>query len=135
MNDHDAQEGGFTLLEVLVALVVTGLAIGAAFHVFGTSFQGQARAERITSAALIAESKMAEVGATIALRPGTSSGRTADGYAWQTDIRALDSLPQAVLQKSPVRAFEVEVRVSWPGAAVDTILLRTLRLRARDRDD
>ena len=42
------RQGGFTLIEVLVALTVMGLGLGAIFQLYGTVFEGNARAEKTT---------------------------------------------------------------------------------------
>jgi general secretion pathway protein I len=130
-----ANESGFTLLEVLVALAITGLAVGAAFQIFGTMFQGQARAERVTTALLIAESKLSEVGTVIPLKLGSETGRTAEGYSWRTEVRDPEGIDAKETEQAPIRAFEVGVTVSWPGAGSDGISLSTLKLRPKDRDE
>ena len=65
---------GFTLLEVLVAFAIAGLTLAAVLPLFGTSLRASAVVERRTAALLIAESKLAEVGATVPLRTGRSDG-------------------------------------------------------------
>ncbi len=120
------------LLEVLIAAVIAALTLIAVFHVYSTAFSGSARTERVTIALLTAESKMAELGVSEALRPGVSSGRLDGGYGWRTDIRPYDGLPEDALARLPVRAYAVEVTVSWGGGAGQSITLNSLRLAAED---
>jgi prepilin-type N-terminal cleavage/methylation domain-containing protein len=129
-----SRQYGFTLLEVLVALVVTGLAVGAAFHLFGTAFKGQAHAERATSAILFAQSKLAETGAASLLAEGRRSGRTADGLRWQTEVTPYSDVARPLPDGLQVLAFVVTVTVSWDGRG-DGITLRGMRLRPRRRDE
>ena len=123
------------LLEVLIAAVLAALTLIAVFHVYSTAFSGSARTERVTIALLAAESKLAELGITEALQPGASSGRLDGGYRWRTDIRPYGGLPEADLARLPVRAYAVEVTVSWGGGAGQSITLSSLRLAAEDGRD
>ena len=120
------------LLEVLIAAVIAALTLIAVFHVYSTAFNGSARTERVTIALLTAESKMAELGVSEALEPGTISGRLDGGYLWRTDIRPYDGLPEDDLARLPVRAYAVEVTVSWGRGAGQSITLSSLRLAAED---
>ena len=130
----DRHQQGFTLLEVLVALVVTGLAVGAAFHLFGTAFKGQTQAERATSAILFAQTKLAETGAAPLLVEGRRSGRTADGLRWQTDVTAYRDVARPLPDGLPVLAFVVTVTVDWEGRG-GAVTLSGMRLRERRRDE
>lgn len=123
------------MIEVLVALAVAGLVLGAVFHFFGNTFQGNERAQRTTLALLVAESKLAEVGVTLPLRAGRHAGRTRDGYAWVAEVRDRpppDGIDPATL---PLKAFEVEVTVTLAGNARDAVTLATLRVRPKERDE
>ncbi len=136
---------GFTLIEVLVALVMTGLVVGVVFQLFGGAIQGHARADRLTMALLVAESRLAELGATVKLKPSTRRGRTADGYRWTIEIRAHQSQPTGdatplfgnspAINTSPVRAFDVFVSVIGDRDGDRQVKLETMRLRARNRDE
>ncbi len=120
------------LLEVLIAAVIAALTLIAVFHVYSTAFNGSARTERVTIALLAAESKMAALGVVETLQPGLSSGPLDGGYRWRTDIRPYGGLPEADLARLPVRAYAVEVTVSWGGGAGQSITLSSLRLVAED---
>lgn len=135
MERSPQAQAGFTMIEVLVALAVAGLVLGAVFHFFGTTFQGNERAQRTTLALLVAESKLAEVGVTLPLSAGRHTGRTADGHAWVAEVR--DYLPPDGIDPAtlPLKAFEVEVTVTPAGRAGDAVSLATLRLRPRERHE
>ena len=126
-------QNGLTLIEVLVALVMTGLVVGVVFHLFGGAIQGHAKADRLTMALLVAESRLAELGVTVALKPGRQSGRTADGHRWTTEISALPG--QSAGDASPVRGFELRVSVTGARDGDRPVTLETVRLRARGRDE
>ncbi|MBM3505303.1 MAG: prepilin-type N-terminal cleavage/methylation domain-containing protein [Alphaproteobacteria bacterium] len=125
-----AEPSGFTLVEVLVALVLTALAGAAVMQLLGASIRGQDRAERLTLATLVAESKMAEVGASISLRPGTLQGSDT-GIDWEVRVAPYAGLPPERLSALPVRAFAVEVVTRWANGRDDRVVLRTIRLGPR----
>ena len=70
---------GFTLLEVVVAVAILALTLGAVMRVFGASLRGLAAAERHTVATLHAQSKLAEIGIEEALAAGDASGAFEQG--------------------------------------------------------
>lgn len=129
-NKTGGGQSGFVLLEVLIAAVIATVTLIAVFHAYSTAFSGSARTERVTIAVLAAESKMAALGIAEALEPGVASGRLDGGYGWRTEIRPYDGLPEADLARLPVRAYLVEVTVSWGGGAAQSITLSSLRLAA-----
>ncbi len=84
---------GFTLIEVLVALVILGLAFGFAFRAFSQSFFAQERARQDATATVFASAILARVGNDIPLHPGHLAGRTIDGYSWRIDIAPYGPAP------------------------------------------
>jgi len=145
MTPTARSQSGLTLIEVLVALVMTGLVVGVAFQLFGGAVRGHARADRLTMALLVAESRLAEIGVTQKLHPGTQSGRTAEGLRWTTEIRPLRlppvrgalpfPRPAPARDTSPVRAFTVRVSVTGDRDGERAVTLETVRLRPRERDE
>ncbi len=121
------RQGGFTLIEVLVALAVMGLGLGAIFQLYGNLFESGARAEKTTQALLIAESKLAEFTIDANLTAGRHSGETKYGYAWTAAITAADDPANS----SSVRAFTVTVTVARGNSP--PLSLQTFRLRAERR--
>lgn len=80
---------GFTLVEVLVALVVVALALGALARSTGQAADTQFEAERRTLALWVASNQLAALTLEPALDAGQRSGRTRMGnrdWRWQTDI-------------------------------------------------
>ena len=126
-------QSGFTLLEVVVAFAVAALALGAVFHVYGTAFGGSERAERLTIALLAAESKLAEVAGTALLKPGRTTGTLEDGYHWLAVVQPYLGTPETVPEQLPVRAYQIEVTVSWGAGGGQAVSLNTVRLVPRNR--
>lgn len=118
---------GFTLIEVLVAFVILALALGALLPSFATGLRGIDVADHYTTAALLAESRLAEVGVAIPLQEGTTGGDLEGGFTWHLEIAARADLDPG--DRLPVRAYGVVVTVAWvAGNEERSITLETLRL-------
>jgi len=124
-------EAGFTLIEVVVAFVVAALVMVAAMRLFGGAFAGSARAERMSIALVGAESTMESIGTAIPFKPGTQRGALQAGLSWQATMTPYSGLSATSLDRLPVTAFEVEVRVRWDGSDRDAVTLRTLKIAKR----
>lgn len=123
-------EAGFTLIETLVALAIFALAAGAFYQGLGLGFRGL-RALRLDTAALtLAKAQLASAGVETPLAEGTSSGTSADGFQWTTDIRRY--VRDGVLDfKDETGAYWVTVRVDWreaPARRVQSLELKTVKL-------
>ena len=88
----ERSRAGFTLLEIIVALMILGFVAAAAMPGIGRSLALATHAAGEREAVLLAESKLAELGAG-PIAPGTRAGREAGGLAWRADIEAVDASP------------------------------------------
>jgi general secretion pathway protein I len=131
MNDPGrCRTAGFTLVEVLVALAIAGLAFGVALPIIAEALGGGAAAEAEAAATLTAQSLLGRVGQDIALADGTLSGRDGD-RTWKVEI-APWQMDDAARPGFGVQAHRVAVSVSWPGRLrAQTLTLATLRLASR----
>ena len=127
-------ECGFTLLEVLVALVIAGMALAALFAAGSSGLFATDAATRAEEALERAQSHLAAAGRDAALLPGNSSGEDGGGYRWHLVVRPLESRrlsPGNGVFGSAATAtlYEVEVAISWrEGGHGRRVALRTLRL-------
>jgi len=124
-----SRSAGFTLIEVLVALAVVGLALGVMAGVFSNGLLGHETASGAETALALAEGQLALAAASP--RPGATSGIYDNRFAWQTsvapfqdaadkDIPAPASLPSL---------YRIAVSVSWrDGYRSRQVSLSTLRL-------
>lgn len=123
------RQGGFTLLEVLVALAVVGLAMGAIAGVFSTGLIGHETASAAETALAVAEEQLTLAGA--APHPGASKGVYAGRYAWRTTVAPYEDGGKAAadaLNALP-RLYRVAVSVAWnDGHRSREVSLSTLRL-------
>ena len=119
---------GFTLLEVLIALVILALAMTALVQSFATGLDGINRSEARVIAVLQARSKLAEFAARSGLGEGAWAGDFANGNSWQVTLApAPPSIAVADAAEAsaalPDGLNEMTVRVSWKRGEVT---LRTL---------
>jgi prepilin-type N-terminal cleavage/methylation domain-containing protein len=113
---------GFTLLEVLVALIIFALAFGVLAQIVQSGL-GQARSAAATSeATLLARSLLAEVGGELPISPGITEGEAAGGYRYRIEMRTTDAGSDDALA-----AYLVHVIVAWDEGA-QAVELTTLRL-------
>jgi general secretion pathway protein I len=74
------------LLEVLIAFVILGLALGGLLQAFSSGFRSLERAEDYSAAMMHARSKMAEVGPVIAVEESDLLGEFDNGFSWRVAI-------------------------------------------------
>jgi len=117
---------GFTLLEVIVAFTILSIALAALLQAFATGMKSLSAAQASATSVLHARSKLDEVGVSLALKEGESSGEFEDGYVWKVRIARAGGDDDVV---DPIAlAYRVEVEVTGPGGGALT--LTTLRLGA-----
>lgn len=126
-----ALPGGFTLLEVLVALICFALVFGVLAQIMRTGLRQSASAESTTMASLLARSQLARVGSELPLEIGAVEGEI-DGMRWRTTVRLADMGPpsaDSLGEDTEISAYRVDVTVAW-GQPADAreVTLTTLKL-------
>ena len=130
---------GFSLIEALVALVITGLALSAIAGVFGSGLMGHRASEEAATALTLAESRIALAGSGEALRPGRSTGIFAGRYSWELTIARYDDRQDPDRQTkaaasfgqplSALQLYRIAATVAWrDGARQRRLALATLHL-------
>jgi general secretion pathway protein I len=123
-------EGGFTLLEVLIALAIIGLALGAVASVFGVGLTAHETTSAAETALAVAEEQLTLAAATP--RPGAANGVFANRFAWQTTVAPYSdpetkAAPGAPSVLPPL--YRIAVSVAWhDGRRAREVSLSTLRL-------
>jgi general secretion pathway protein I len=109
------KQGGFSLLEIVVAFVIFALAFGLLMQIMSTSLKNTRRSAAATEAALLARSKLDEVGMGEKLDEGVEAGRFDNGYRWSLDVRKLDAPPSSTGLVEPIGVdlYRLELVVSW----------------------
>src|SRR5437868_13409382 len=131
-GDRAVRGNGFTLLEVVVALAIAGLALVGLFRAGSGGLFAVDTAARAEEAVQRAQSHLAAVGRNAALTEGEFTGDDGGGYRWRLRVRPLtarQSLGPDGSSPATTTLFDVEVSIAWPGRAGErSVLLQTLRL-------
>lgn len=146
VGDVGGHGEGFTLIEVVVALVIFALAFGILAQIIQTGFRQSTLADDTTTATLIARSQLARIGVDLPLQVGEREGDAGDDFRWRTAVQLVDvaspggDAPPAddgpPLDEEAddggdegIALYEVAVTVAW-GAAQDerSLTLTSLRL-------
>lgn len=127
------KEGGYTLIEVLVAFTVLALALT---FLLGT-LSGSTRQVRWSAdagrASLHAQSLLADIGVGQALQPGRDEGELEDGrYRWQLEVAPyVDPLQPAAALQDPFAAqlLQLRLELAWgEGGPAQRLVVESLRL-------
>jgi general secretion pathway protein I len=124
------RSAGFTLLEVLIALVIAGLTLGALFRAVGVGLVAVDVASRYEEAAQRAQSHLAAVGEEVASLQGETEGDDGGGYRWRLRIIPVASWYEEAAASAPfiTTLFDIEVAISWPSALSErSVALKTRR--------
>lgn len=118
---------GFTLLEILVALMLFATVGGALLQLYHQGLRQTAQSNAYLHAAVLARSKLNELQAFETLTPGTSDGDFGNGFAWR--LVASEASEWDEPGPSPWQPIKLALSVSW-GAdrnaraiEVETVLL------------
>lgn len=124
-------DGGFTLVEVVVAIAILALLAGSIFRVNADSVRNVHRADGLADAQVLAQSLIAKVGHEIALEEGETNGEASNDLQWRLQIKRYGD--DADRQQWPVAAYLVAVNVTVrDNTGEQHIALMTLRLGRRD---
>lgn len=121
-------EAGLTLLEVLVALLIAGAALGFLFQGTLGGLRAAETAGRTEEALSRARSRLAAVGHGAPLGTGDHQGDDGGGYRWRvrvTPVATRAGAPGA----SVLTLYGVQVTLAWgSGAQARSVTLETRRL-------
>jgi general secretion pathway protein I len=112
------RQSGFTLLEVLVAFVLAAIGIVALIQAFAGGLRNLGKMDEYVMAAMVAESRLAEIGILYPVAEGEMEGvEEGDKYRWHVLVSPYEDPDGLVVatEQSP-GLFLVEVEVNWAGA-------------------
>lgn len=112
---HDLRQRGFTLIEVLAAILLLGIAFTALLGVAGASTALTQNAADRSAAALWARSMLD--GAFVDAPPvvGRSSGRFDDKFSWQLDVSPwVDNAARGAT--GSMQLYQLDLEVAWGSA-------------------
>ncbi len=120
MTSSRTTQRGFTLLEVIVAVVIAALCLGALSQVFATGVRAASISSDYMRAMTLAQSLLAGVGVEKATSDGTESGTSSDGrLMWTVSISPEPTEDGENPIKPPLELKRVTARVV-AGSANDT---------------
>jgi len=132
--DRRRAAAGFTLLEVVVALAIAGLALVGLFRAGGDGLFAVDTAARTEEALQRAQSHLAAIGRDAALVQGESSGDDGGGFRWRLVVQPVAQRPAVAADGTTAQTlmlFSVAVAISWRWYGHErAVVLRTLRLGA-----
>lgn len=109
-RDGRGRARGFSLLEMVVAIAILGLALGALYQAASGATRNVRSDEKYAFGVELARSLLA-AHSRVPAEGVSQRGETAGGFAWRVDSRPIDlertPLAEAGLQR-------IEVTVSWP---------------------
>ena len=109
---------GFSLIEVVVALAIVALMLGAIYQVSNGALRSTVRTDNYLRALAMAQSRLAEASAMPVLKVGTVLG-SADGVTWSRSIKPFAAPPPT----RDTRLYQVSVTATRSGSKV---MLETL---------
>jgi general secretion pathway protein I len=123
---------GFTLLEVVVALAIAGLAFVLLFRAGGTGLVAANTAGRTEEAVERAQSHLAAIGLEANLVAGDRQGDDGGGFRWHLSVHPVASreiLSADGVSRLLTTLYAVEVAVSWKTRGRDRrVVLDTRRI-------
>jgi general secretion pathway protein I len=130
-NRKRDRQAGFTLIEILVAFIILGLAAGVIMDAFGAGPVKIAQSDNERKAALAARSVLALVGGEIPLTAGLKQGTMPDGMRWTVHIQPYEATEPENGTPAPVTTpYLVSVDAALgPQAKPSVASMTTLRLK------
>ena len=113
-----SRNSGFTLLEVLIALVIASLALGVLFSGAVTGLRSTQISIHYEEAVSRSRSHLAVIGVGSPVTPGDQSGDDGSGFHWHVHIAPVTSGVATFGEIDPAHAprvvlYVVDVAVSW----------------------
>jgi general secretion pathway protein I len=104
---------GFTLVEILVAFAVASLLLGGMYQILSTGLRSASVAGEYSTALMLAESTMEEIGISEPIVVGDTLDRIPPSYARRLRVRPRPDLLPVGVEHPAMAPYEIEVTVSW----------------------
>ena len=109
-------QNGFTLLEVLLAVMILGLSITAILQQFQVALRAGSTAQDITGAVIHAKEKLEELKIDKELSESSEGGSFDDGYEWETVITPYEYIEEGddeSYENLKYETFQLKSVVKW----------------------
>jgi general secretion pathway protein I len=131
-------QGGFTLVEVVVAMAILGISLVLVIELFSGGLRLGRASEEYTVAAQLARQKIEEIALYKQVKEGIEEGEFDSTYRWQVEVKKIDLLPLAneTDYKPPADLYQIQVRIIWKsGSKERTTRVETFRAVKPETDE
>ena len=133
VNSLPNANGGFALIEILVAVSILAISLVVIFQLFSGGLKSRKLSEQYTRGVFHAREKMAETLLTPDLSEGETQGEFEDGYEWQMTITPVPSEEDE--EKMSVGLLNIRVRIVWhEGERKKSFMVDTLKVVKKDNN-
>jgi general secretion pathway protein I len=110
-----AKSRGFTLIEVVVALAILGIALTVIIELFAGGLRLARTSKEYTKAVNYVNAKMEEITSRQILEEGITEGEFDDTFHWRVTMNKVNLLPveKPWEVKPPIQLFKIKVDVLW----------------------
>ncbi|MBX9925825.1 MAG: type II secretion system GspH family protein [Hyphomicrobiaceae bacterium] len=122
------RDGGFTLIEVLVALTILTLSLVTLYQALGSAYGGARRAALQDEAMAVGQALMARVGHDVPLAPAKFKGRLSHGATWRMAIEDITPANAGVLFHRYAVTYEAMTPLGAP-----LFQMKTFRIARKDQ--
>lgn len=115
---------GFTLIEVVIAIAILGVALAVIFELFSGGLRLGRVSKEYVMAMNYASLKMEELTTKEEVLEGSEEGEFNKEYRWQTFVKKLDLLPieeKGIDFKPPAELMNIKVNVLWKSGAKERL--------------
>jgi len=132
-NPRSNAEGGFALIEILVAVSILAISLVVIFQLFSGGLKSRKLSEQYARGVFHAREKMAETLLNPDLSEGETEGEFEDGYEWQMTITPIPSEEDE--EKLSVGLLNIRIRITWhEGEKKKSFEVDTLKLVKKDNN-
>ena len=126
-------EGGFALIEILVAVSVLAISLVVIFQLFSGGLKSRQLSEQYARGVFHAREKMAEILLIPELSEGETQGEFEDAYEWQAVITRVVS-EEGEAKNLPVNLLNIRMRINWrEGEKKKSFVIDTLKAVEKEK--
>ena len=126
-------EGGFALIEILVAVSVLAISLVVIFQLFSGGLKSRQLSEQYARGVFHAREQMAEILLIPDLSEGETQGEFEDAYEWQAVITRVVS-EEGEAKNLPVNLLNIRMRINWrEGEKKKSFVIDTLKAVEKEK--
>jgi Tfp pilus assembly protein FimT len=126
------RSGGFTVLELAIALAITGVAVAVLMQLLSTSLITAGRADRVSEATMLARSKLAELTAVEPIKLGVRTGSGLNDLNWRVEISPAATGEESAVTKRRLLSVAVSISSRRDSAKPPILELKSLVFAATE---